>query len=99
MKRKITSLILLGLLSLTACGNSEENAPNDKVETKDINRDGAIESIVTTENLGDTAVLLVTIHKVWRQNAIIKEIRKVDTLPSLNTTSEKKDYEFYITVK
>ena len=100
MKRRITSLILLGMLLLTACGdNEEEAAPNDKVETKDINRDGAIESIVTTENLGDTAVLLVTTHKVWRQNVIIKEIRKVDTLPSLNTATEKKDYEFYITVK
>jgi hypothetical protein len=99
MKRKITTLILLGMLSLTACGDNEEAAPNDKVETKDINRDGAIETVVTTENLGDTAVLLVTSHKIWRQNAIIKEIRKVDTLPSLHTATEKKDYEFYITVK
>jgi hypothetical protein len=99
MKRNITTLALLSMFSLTACGDGEEAAASDKVETKDINRDGAIESIVTTEPLGDTAVLLVTTHKVWRQNAIIKEIRKVDTLPSLNTASEKKDYEFYITVK
>jgi protein involved in sex pheromone biosynthesis len=98
MKRNTTTLVLLAMLSLTACGDNEEEA-NDKVETKDINRDGAIESIVTTENLGDTAVLLVTTHKIWRQNAIIKEIRKIDTLPSLNTATEKKDYEFYITVK
>lgn len=98
MKRNITTLAFLAVLSLTACGDKEEEA-NDKVETKDINRDGAIESIVSTENLGDTAVLLVTTHKVWRQNVIIKEIRKVDTLPSLNTATEKKDYEFYITVK
>ncbi len=98
MKLNIFTLIFLTWLSFTACGDGEE-AANDKVETKDISRDGAIETIVTTENLGDTAVLLITSHKIWRQNVVIKEVRKVDTLPSLNTLTEKKDYEFYITVK
>lgn len=97
MKLNIFTLIFLTWLSFTACGDGEE--ANDKVETKDISRDGAIETIVSTENLGDTAVLLITSHKIWRQNVVIKEVRKVDTLPSLNTPTEKKDYEFYITVK
>jgi protein involved in sex pheromone biosynthesis len=86
MKQTVYTFILLALLSLSACGNND-NETNDKVETKDINRDGSIETVVTTENLSDSTVLLVTMHKVWRHNAVI------------NSANDKKDYEFYITVK
>ena len=98
-------------VSLVACDREENN--DDRVQTKDISRDGAIETIVTTEHVNDSIDLLVTTHKVWKNNTIVKETSHTDTLPALgNMQSEikdesgniknavvKKDYEFYITVK
>ena len=100
------------MLTLVACGN-KDNSNDDKVQTKDISRDGAIETVVTTEHLNDSTDLLVTSHKIWKNNTMIKETSHTDTLPSLGTMQSevkdekgeeksailKKDYEFYITVK
>jgi predicted nucleic acid-binding protein len=111
MKNALYFVACALLLSLTACGDKEN--VDDKVQTKDISRDGAIETVVTTEHLSDSTDLLVTTHKIWKNNAVVKETRYVDTLPTLGTmTGEvkdekgnkqtaqlKKDYEFYITVK
>ena len=98
MKQILRLLLFSTLLFTTACGN-EEQETKDRLETKDISRQAAIETVVSTEPLDDTAVLLVTTHKIWKQNALVKEIRQVDTLPAVSTATEKKDYEFYITVK
>ena len=100
MKKILTYTLFSCLIFTTACGDNENvNENNDKVETKDIAKDAAIESVVSTENLGDSQVLLITTHKVWKNNALVKEFRQVDTIPSVSTPTEKKDYEFYITVK
>jgi hypothetical protein len=98
---KSTLPFLLCAFAFIACGEKEaEKQPEDRVQTQDISRDGAIETVVSTENDSiNNKVLLITTHKVWRNNALINEFRKVDTIPSLNTPIEKKDYEFYITVK
>lgn len=95
-----------------ACKNDEKNV-DDKVQTKDISRDAAIETVVTTEHFNDSLDVLVTTHKIWKSNVMVKETRYTDTLPALGTMQTevkdengnmknamlKKDYEFYITVK
>ncbi len=112
MKYSTILFVFSVMLTLVAC-NKEEKNNDDKVQTKDISRDGAIETVVTTEHLNDSTDLLVTTHKIWKSNTMIKEIRYADTLPSLGTMQSevkdekgevknailKKDYEFYITVK
>jgi hypothetical protein len=92
--------VLFCVLAFVACGDGEEKT-EDRVQTQDISRESAIETVVSTETdrSDTTKVLLITTHKVWRKNNLINEFRKVDTIPSLNTATEKKDYEFYITVK
>ena len=112
MKYSTILFVFSVMLTLVACGN-EDNSNDDKVQTKDISRDGAIETVVTTEHLNDSTDLLVTSHKIWKNNLMIKETSHTDTLPSLGTMQSevkdeksevknatlKKDYEFYITVK
>jgi hypothetical protein len=97
----------LVLLPFMACGNKEES--DDRVQTKDISKDGAIETMVSTEHLNDTFDIMITTHKIWKNNVQIKEVAYRDTLPALGKTSMEntegeskvvnKDYEFYITVK
>lgn len=106
---KLTALALL--LTQIACGGSDNN--DDKVQTKDISRDGAIETVVSTTHLTDTTDLMTTTHKIWKNSLLVKEVSYSDTLPALGTMNSdvkdesgneknvtlKKDYEFYITVK
>ena len=84
MKYSTILFVFSVMLTLVACGDSEKNN-DDKVQTKDISRDGAIETVVTTEHLNDSTDLLVTTHKIWKNNLMIKETRHADTLPSLGT--------------
>ncbi len=104
--------VLSLLITLMACNESENNN-DDKVQTKDITKDGAIETIVSTIHLNDSTDLLTTSHKIWKDNVMVKETIHSDTLPALGTMNSnvkdeqgneknvtlKKDYEFYITVK
>ena len=112
MKYSTILFVFSIMLTLVACNKDEQNN-DDKVQTKDISRDGAIETVVTTEHLNDSTDLLITFHKIWKNNLMIKETSHTDTLPSLGTmqsevkdekgeeksTVLKIDYEFYITVK
>jgi hypothetical protein len=98
---------------LTACGKNAENNNQDRVEVQNISRDGAVETALTTQHLNDSLDVLITAHKVWKNNAIVHEFTHYDTVPALGeavlkaadasgnetTAKGKKDYEFYITVK
>lgn len=111
MKNKYYLLPLFLVILLTSCGDGDN--VDDKVETKDISRDGSIETIVTTEHLSNTEDVLVTTHRIWKNNILVKETLYRDTIPSLGESMKevkdekgntkeallKKDYEFYITVK
>ena len=116
MKNSLFILFLFSLLlSTVACGEDEPTAAeSDKVETKDIARDGSIETLLTTTHLDDTRDLLTTTHKVWKGGLLVNTLLHTDTLPALGidtnlkaadergeatTATGKKDYEFYITVK
>lgn len=107
--RKIQiALLFLGLMSVTACDESEQK--EDEVENVD--KKSAIETELSVNHI-DSADVLVTKHKIWKNNKLFKEIIKRDTIPSLGDTLQtvedeagnekkaqvKKDYEFYITVQ
>jgi hypothetical protein len=113
MKNRLFFIALCSTLSLVSCGDSEETNA-DKVETKDITRNGSIETLLTTVHLDDNLDVLTTTHKVWKDGVMINTIIHNDTLPALGidnnlnaadtrgeatTVAGKKDYEFYITVK
>lgn len=93
--------------SLFSC---EKEKKEDTVTT--VNKKEAIETELSVEHI-DTADVLITKHKIWKDNKLVKEIIKKDTIPSLgdtlqtsedkdggvHTSNAKKDYEFYITVQ
>ena len=116
MKNHLLRICFFSTLLLVSCGDEETPtaADNDKVETKDISRDGAIETLLTTTHLDDTHDILTTTHQIWKNNVLVNTISHNDTLPSLGvstnlkaadergeatTAAGNKDYEFYITVK
>jgi hypothetical protein len=96
-------LVMVATL-ITACKRSE---PNDKVQ--EISKEGAIETSFTTKHLTDSLDVLVSVHKVWKNNSLVKTIETYDTVPALGITTiqndngtdqkVKKDYEIYITIK
>lgn len=115
MKNNLLTLLLFSTLFMVSCSDSEETAADsDKVETKDIAHDGAVETLLSTTHLDDNLDVLTTTHKVWKGGVLINTIMHTDTLPALGvdnnlkaadekgeatTATGKKDYEFYITVK
>ena len=82
-------------------------------EVKPISREGAVETILNVDHLDDTHDIIVTTHKIWIKNELIKTTVHKDTIPALGLTYEpvekpdgnimtvpiKRDYELYITVK
>ena len=106
MNRRFFYFVAFGILPfLIACDNE------DKV--KEISKDGAIETTMNVEHIGDKLDVIKTTHKIWIKNMLVKTAVHMDTIPALGVlktdmdsangaTGEinvKKDYEFYITVK
>ena len=108
MRKIQIGLLFLGFMSITACNDSE----NKEDEVQNVDKKSAIETELSVQHI-DTADILVTKHKIWKNNKLFKEIIKRDTIPSLGDTLQmvedvegnehntkvKKDYEFYITVQ
>ena len=107
--RKIKIAVLLsGLMITSAC---EENEYKED-EVNSVDKKSAVETELSVQHI-DSADVLVTKHKIWKDNKLFKEIIKRDTIPALgdslqtiedengneHTTNVKKDYEFYITVQ
>lgn len=106
MKKFKYCLLLTGMLSLTAC----EEVKEDEVEN--VNKKGSVETQLSVEHI-ENADVLITRHKIWKDDKLFKEIIKKDTIPSLGDTlvggedndgnshivKTKKDYEFFITVQ
>lgn len=107
--RKIQiALLFLGLISVTACNDKEEKED----EVKIVDKKSAIETELSVQHM-DSADVLTTKHKIWKNNKLFKEIITKDTIPGLgdtlqivedekgneHSTKAKKDYEFYITVQ
>jgi hypothetical protein len=105
MKKPITYLVLsLFLFSIAGCNENE---------VQQISKDGAIETAMNVDHLDESHDIIITTHKVWVKNVLIKTIIYKDTIPTLGLTSQeaensegetktvslKKDYEVYITVK
>lgn len=100
-------MLIASLIFITAC--NEEDAPEDAVTS--VSKNGSVETVVSVEH-ADSADILITKHKVWVKNNLVKEITERDTIPVLGDTvvtvtnngnelqqTVKKDYEFYITVQ
>ncbi|WBV59422.1 hypothetical protein PFY12_10165 [Chryseobacterium camelliae] len=107
MKKNLFFISLLGALSLYSCN---EEYKEDEVSS--IDKHASIETELSVKHI-DTADVLITKHKIWKNNKLFKEIIKTDTIPALGdtlisgedkdgydqTAKTKKDYEFYITVQ
>jgi hypothetical protein len=106
VKKIRLSLLLIGVMAFTACEKEKEDAVNS------VDKTGSIETELSVEHM-DTADILITKHKIWKDKKLFKEIIKKDTIPSLGDTlvggedndgnehiaKTKKDYEFFITVQ
>lgn len=93
-------------MAFTSCEKEKED------EVKSVDKTGSIETELSVEHL-DTADILITKHKIWKDKKLFKEIVKRDTIPALGDTlvggedsdgsehiaKTKKDYEFFITVQ
>lgn len=107
MKKIQIFFLLLGIVSLHSC-----NEEYKEDEVSGIDKNASIETELSVKHI-DTADVLITKHKIWKNNKLFKEIIKTDTIPSLGDTlingedndgyeqsaKTKKDYEFYITVQ
>jgi len=105
MKKPITYFILSTLFVFVAGCNESE--------VKQISKEGAVETILNVDHLDDTHDIIVTTHKIWVKNELIKTTVHKDTIPTLGlsyqeaensdgdkkTVPLKRDYELYITVK
>ena len=100
--------MLFGLVFIS-CSKPKEYKSD---EVNSVDRKASIETEISVKN--DSAVdILVTKHKVWKNDKLAKEIITYDTIPSLGDTLQtttdsngnevtgkaRKDYEFYITVQ
>lgn len=108
MKKIKWSLFLVGSFALIACSNNESKED----EVSNVNKKAAIETELSVQHL-DSKDILITKHKIWKNDILFKEIVKRDTIPSLGDTIQtvedeegnshvahtKKDYEFFITVQ
>lgn len=95
------------MLSLHSC-----NEEYKEDEVSNIDKNAAIETELSVKHI-NTADILITKHKIWKNNKLFREIIKTDTIPALGdtlisgedkdgydqTAKTKKDYEFYITVQ
>jgi hypothetical protein len=104
---KVAGIFLL-LAVIFSCNDNE-----DKDLTNSVNKNGAVETSVSTSHLNDSLDILTTKHEVWKNNVAIKSVEYHDTVPALgkekrevtdkdgNTvkTDVQKDYEIFITVK
>jgi len=107
VKKTQIFFLLLGIVSLQSC-----NEEYKEDEVNNIDKNASIETELSVKHI-DTADVLITKHKIWKNHKLFKEIIKTDTIPSLGdtlvsaedndgyeqTAKTKKDYEFYITVQ
>jgi hypothetical protein len=106
MKNKMTLIILIScfFIVIISCKDDEDT-------TKEISKEGAVETVLSVDHLNDSLDLLHTSYNVWVKNVLVNKFSHTDTIPTLGTTVDKdedgnetglpykKDYEFFITVK
>ncbi|KQS90198.1 hypothetical protein [Chryseobacterium sp. Leaf394] len=108
MRKFKLCLLIFGLITATACDDTEEKED----EVQNVDKKSSVETELSVQHI-DTADVLITKHKIWKDNKLFREIIKRDTIPALgdslqvvedengneHSTKVKKDYEFYITVQ
>lgn len=82
-------------------------------KTTEIKKNGSVETSIMIEHLNDSLDVVITTHKIWVHQKLIKSYAHCDTLPGLGMTTQeaennegqtqqvsmKKDYELYVTVE
>ncbi|NVO10343.1 MAG: hypothetical protein HXX16_10310 [Bacteroidales bacterium] len=103
-KRSIFSILIMLTFLLSSC---------ESYTTKDISKDGSVETFINIEHINNNHDVIKTSHKVWVKNILTKTITYTDTIPSLGNTEQvaendegdaknvniRKEYEVYVTVK
>ena len=104
-KLLLMTVIMMAGVALQGCENEDE--------TRQVNKEGAIETELSVAHLNVSQDILTTTHKIWVAGKTSRVIIHKDTIPTLgviNTEAEnkdgdtktvpvRKDYEFYVTVK
>lgn len=99
--------VLIAALLVSCTANDEKEDQVSQVDKK-----GSIETELSVQHI-DSADVLITKHKIWKDNTLLREIIKRDTIPSLGDSSAvveneqgymqqtniRKDYQFFITVQ
>jgi hypothetical protein len=102
----------LWLCAAMLCATACKRERNEDV-TETVDRQGAVESALQVQHIDSTHDVLITTHRVWKNNNEVKTIVYTDTLPSLgqHTTEAEneegetrqvqvpKEYQLFITVK
>ena len=105
--KKLLLIAIAGCLAFTGCDEDNED------KTKDIEKDGSVETVLDVQHLNDSSDVLTTEHRVWIKGSLYKTFQYHDTVPSLGTmiadgenkdgeethVNVKRDYQFFITVK
>lgn len=107
MTRRNAYLVHLSFcaLFLISCDNEDT--------VQDVNKDGAIETLISVNHLDDTHDVIETTYHIWTNHVHSTQIVHRDTIKSLGDTVQeaesesgytqnvllKKDYELYITIK
>ncbi|MEG2335144.1 hypothetical protein [Chryseobacterium sp.] len=108
MRKFKLGLLFFSLMMIMGCKESEEKED----EVQNVDKKASVETELSVQHI-DSADVLITKHKIWKDNKLFKEIIKKDTIPSLGDSLQlvedangnehnikvKKDYEFYITVQ
>lgn len=107
LRNFLIAILALPVLTLASCDEENEDVIQEP------GKEGSVETRVAIQHLDKDHDLLVTTHKIWVKNQLLRQVSYTDTLPSLGTTTETggnqegeqasvtvpKDYEVYITVQ
>lgn len=104
-------LVILSAMVILLIASCEPEKNEDI--TQEVNKNGAVETVVEIKHIDSLNDELITTHKIWVKNKLTKELIYRDTIASLGKTSTmaenkdgetkkvtiNKEYEIFITVK
>jgi hypothetical protein len=103
--------LVVAVVCLTAYVASTPGRGDD--ETREVDRNGSVETSVSIQHVDSTHDVILTTHKVWVRASQYASLLHRDTIPALDSMATeaenangekkwvmvKKDYQLFITVK